>query len=149
MCTSVSCIISAPLGPPQSVSCVPITSRSIFLTWQPPSTPNGIIRNYRINITEQDNSRSWQIISRSPEELITELHPYYIYSVSVAAVTVAEGPYSVHIQIRTYQDGKWHHSSRGVCNRHVHALIFCPPSQCLAVPLAILCQLMSPGRPLH
>lgn len=99
------CIISAPSDPPQSVSGVPTSPTTITLTWQPPSAPNGVISEYRINITEQDTSRSWQLTSQSLVKQITGLHPYYIYSVGMTAVTVGEGPYSSYVEIQTYQDG--------------------------------------------
>lgn len=98
---------SAPSDPPQNVSGVPTSPRSISLTWQPPSIPNGVIREYRISITEQDNSQSRQLTTTSLGHQITELHPYYTYSIRVAAVTVAEGPNSIAIQIQTYQDGNY------------------------------------------
>ena len=102
-----SLALSAPSGPPQNVIGVPTSSRSISLSWQPPSIPNGVIREYRISITEQDSSQSWKLTTTFLARQITGLHPYYIYSVRVAAVTVAEGPNSTAIQIRTYQDGNY------------------------------------------
>lgn len=98
--------IVVPSGPPRSLSGVAISSNTIFLSWQPPLTPNGRIRAYRINITEQETSRSWQLISQSLVKQITSLHPYYTYSIRVTAVTIAEGPYSTNITIQTEQDGK-------------------------------------------
>ena len=36
---------------------------------------------------------------------LTSLHPYYVYSFSVAAVTVGIGPYSTAINTTTDEDG--------------------------------------------
>ena len=35
------------------------------------------------------------------------LHPYYLYECAVSAVTVAEGPYSAPIAVRTHEAGKY------------------------------------------
>ena len=95
----------APSDPPQSVRGVPTSSRSISLSWQPPSTPNGAISAYYIIITELNTSISETVTTQNLEKQVIRLHPYYTYSIRVAAVTVAEGPYSSPIQIQTYQDG--------------------------------------------
>ena len=36
---------------------------------------------------------------------LSSLHPYYVYECSVSAYTVAAGPYSEIITIRTAEDG--------------------------------------------
>ena len=41
------------------------------------------------------------------EKLIDNFHPFYNYSCSVAAVTVAEGPYSAMVLTATLEDGQF------------------------------------------
>lgn len=43
--------------------------------------------------------------SSSTERLVDSLHPFYNYTCTVAAVTVAEGPFSLSVTITTGQDG--------------------------------------------
>ena len=97
---------SASSGPPESVAGVAVSSRSILISWLPPSMPNGRIREYRIAVTEENTDTETQLISTSLSRLITGLHPFYIYSIKVTAVTVAEGPYASPIEIKTFSDGK-------------------------------------------
>lgn len=99
-------VFIAPSSPPRRVVVVPISSRSLQVSWQPPSTPNGQITEYHINITEI-NTNTWrEVRSTSLTKLITGLHPYYTYITSVAAVTIGKGPYSTPIRIRTFSDGR-------------------------------------------
>ena len=137
----ISLTLSAPSDPPQNVIGVPTSSRSISLSWQPPSIPNGVIRQYRVSFTEQDSSQSWQLTTTSLGRQITGLHPYYTYSVRVAAVTIAEGPNSSVIQIQTYQDGNYIiHCKLAFMHCILPSLI----AQCPVVPPAALFQEMSP-----
>ena len=62
-----------------------------------------MIREYLVNITEEDTGREFQIMTRSPapELQVQFLHPYYLYTLMVAAVTTAVGPFSYSIEAIT------------------------------------------------
>ena len=67
---------------------------------------NGLIRHYLINITELDTGNYFSYSTTTTEFTVEFLHPYYLYSCSVAAVTISAGPYSEPITILTDIDGK-------------------------------------------
>jgi len=83
-------------------------SRTVVLSWNsPPSDQqNGIIREYRVNITEVATGRMFQRVSATTTIEITSLHPFYIYEWKVSAFTVGEGPYTSMLTISTPEDGK-------------------------------------------
>lgn len=80
----------------------------MLLSWiQPPlESFNGVLRYYWINIVEEDTSRAYFEYLLGNGGFLSSLHPFYTYTVSVAAVTIAPGPYSNNITITTYQDGE-------------------------------------------
>ena len=67
---------------------------------------NGIIREYVINITEVNTGSIVQKVSTTNSLLLENLHPYYTYSVMVAAYTIESGPYSTAFLFTTAEDGK-------------------------------------------
>ncbi len=88
---------SVPEGPPLALAGVSLDSRTLHLTWQPPvsSLRNGVIREYRINITEMETSTtSHYSTSGSQSYTVASLHPFYNYQCTVAAYTVGLGPFS-------------------------------------------------------
>ena len=97
----------APDAPPQSVSGYAINATSIFLGWEPPpnDTHNGIIRSYQINCTEIDSGSLLDVSSIETEVIITELHPAYMYSCRVSAVTVEIGVFSGNTTVTTEEAG--------------------------------------------
>ena len=103
------CIYSAPSSPPQSVGLSPVNSRSVSISWSPPlaNATNGVIREYRINITEVITGRIIYLTSTTTSITAAGLHPYYFYECVITAVTVAVGPYSQTIQITTPEDGSY------------------------------------------
>lgn len=88
-----------------------IDSTTVKLNWAPPpyTNQNGIIRKYIIKATEMEtgNMFSWESFTTSIEVLT--LHPYYTYQFSVAAYTVAVGPYTSPVNFRTHPDSKTSH----------------------------------------
>ena len=82
---------------------------SFRLTWDPPPEENhhGVIRGYRVYVTEIDTGRELQFSTDDSEtEIIVEnLHPYYLYNCSVAAITIAESPHRAVIGVRTAEAG--------------------------------------------
>lgn len=101
---------SAPSGTPQNLSVLATSSRTAFLTWDPPDVPlrNGEIISYTINVSVVESEEMLQFISESPELELSSLRPYHTYMYMVAASTVAgEGPFSVVITIRMPEDCKY------------------------------------------
>ena len=104
----IICFFLAPSGPPEGISAVALGPRIIQINWsQPlPEEQNGIIRSYLVNVTVAETGQRIQLTTNSTNITATNLHPFYHYHYSVAAVTVALGPYTeIHI-LQTPQDGK-------------------------------------------
>ncbi len=66
---------------------------------------NGIITEYRINVTELETGNVLVRFSTTTSVTVTALHPYYTYVCIVSAHTVATGPYTDTFAIRTPEDG--------------------------------------------
>ena len=83
-------------------------STSFTLSWDPPPPEhhNGIIREYRVNVTERLTGRAFQFSTTTADLLVTDLRPYYEYNCVVVAVTVDEGPHSSAIVVRTREARK-------------------------------------------
>ena len=86
----------------------PVSSTSISLSWAPPPAAdiNGVIVEYRINITEVATGRVFTLTSSTTSLTAQGLHPFYVYECVVSAFTVAIGPYSQVFHITTPEDGK-------------------------------------------
>ena len=100
----------APESHPLNSTGYAINSTHIALNWSSPheSDLNGILREFRINVTEAVTSTLTQY-STSPdttEIIIGPLHPFYIYHCTVVAHTVEGGPSTAVISVRTHEDGK-------------------------------------------
>ena len=83
-----------------------VSSRAVSLSWQPPpiSTQNGIIQEYKMTVRETRTKAEIYLKSQTPKMTVDNLHPYFEYQISVAAVTVDVGPYET-ITITTLQEG--------------------------------------------
>ena len=66
---------------------------------------NGIIRYYLVNVTEINTGYHYQTTSTTSDIALSNLHPYYTYSITVAAYTIEEGPFSTPVSFTTLQDG--------------------------------------------
>ena len=98
----------APSSSPTSFLSTAITSRSLSLSWDSLSLEhqNGIVRYYIINVTENDTGSQFQLLSYNLYTTLSNLHPYYTYSVSVAAYTILPGPFSPPLILTTAEDGE-------------------------------------------
>lgn len=78
--------------------------------WREPRSDdqNGLIRLYWINVTEIETGINWQLMSDNRNVTVQSLHPFYSYSLVVAAQTVALGPFSSPVQIEMPEDG-WYY----------------------------------------
>ena len=97
----------APTAAPVSPSGQAVNATTIMLTWSPPpaENQNGVIRNYIINITELETGIVFRRASLSTSILVYSLHPFYRYVVTIAAVTVEQGPATVAFTVQTREDG--------------------------------------------
>ena len=100
-------ISTVPTSAPQNLNGMSATSTTISLSWNPPPLrdQNGIIREYRINITEVETGRTWQITSTTIVAMVQSLHPFYRYEWSVSAYTIGIGPYTAISVVTTVEDG--------------------------------------------
>jgi len=85
-----------------------VRSDSISISWIPPDSGelNGELTFYLVNITEQETNSSTQIMSTKNGAILDFLHPFYVYQISVSAVTVMPGPFSEELSVTTLEDGK-------------------------------------------
>ena len=99
---------TAPSGPPQMISAVALDPRMIKISWSLPlpEEQNGIIEIYVVNITVAETDEHIQLRTNNMTITAEGLHPYYNYHITVAAVTIAIGPYTVNQVVQTPQDGK-------------------------------------------
>jgi len=81
---------------------------SIFLTWEPPplEEQNGIIRHYEVVLLAIHTGETHNQTSTTTSITVTSLRPYTTYNCTVAAETVATGPFTTAIIVQTPQAGK-------------------------------------------
>lgn len=113
---SLVILLVAPAAPPTNFSGSVVSSSRLALSWSPPPAHlrNGLISRYVVNVTELPTNIV--LLFNATENLNSDLigfivpglHPYYRYSISIAAFTVAEGPKSDAIILETLEDGKWY-----------------------------------------
>ena len=86
-----------------------VDSTSILIDWDAPplEEQNGIIRQYIVNVMVSETAEKLQfnVISSNTSLLLNHLHPYYNYFITVATVTVSDGPFSQISNIKTPEDG--------------------------------------------
>ena len=89
------------------MTAIALDSTSIFLSWFPPPPihQNGIVREYRITITEVDTGTILEVVSTITSATVLSLHPYYSYNCVVSAYTVGAGPYTEVVSVRTLEEG--------------------------------------------
>ena len=104
--TQLYCLI-APTSPPEDVTITNVSSTEIYISWTEPLEDqiNGIIRNYEIELAEVETNVIITETTAHNEIIVSSLHPYYQYKVSVAAVTIATGPFSTPLSVTTKEAG--------------------------------------------
>jgi len=87
---------------------VVLSSSTISLNWNPPAIEdqNGIVRYYIVNVTEIPTGSIFQFTTNATGLSVPLLHPAYVYSIAVSAVTIYLGPFSTNIKLRTFEEGK-------------------------------------------
>ena len=97
---------AAPSGPPQGISAVALGSRRIQINWSQPLPEEHNVQSYIVNITVAETRQHMQLTTNNTTITAESLHPYYNYYISVAAVTIALGPYTETHVLQTPQDGE-------------------------------------------
>lgn len=84
------------------------SSVQVVIEWKPPheENRNGVIDHYMVNISETETEQHYQEVSISPSLTLSDLHPFYTYQISVAAVTIGVGPYSALTTFRMLEAGR-------------------------------------------
>ena len=84
-----------------------MNSTAIQVQWEPPplADQNGVIRSYIVNISVAETGSSFQQTSETTALYISNLHPFYTYTLSVAAVTIGQGPYGLVLTVQMPEDG--------------------------------------------
>lgn len=86
-----------------------INSSSLRLSWDEPpdEEQNGIIVSYSINVTVLESEEQLSFIAEGTRLELYNLHPFYTYSVTMAAATVnGTGPYSAAFTVQLPPDGE-------------------------------------------
>ena len=99
---------TAPSEPPLDVRALNVQSRLVELAWSPPpaDTHNGVIVHYIIFYKELQTGQNTTVTSFNTVITLGNLHPFYNYTITVAAYTIATGPFSTQLHIQTLEDGK-------------------------------------------
>lgn len=99
---------TAPSSSPRNVQISAVSSSGFLISWSAPLAVdhNGNIRSYTMDIMEENTGNQQQFSTSTNSFRVESLHPYYNYTCTVSAVTVAGGPYSAPITVITLEDGK-------------------------------------------
>ncbi len=83
-------------------------SKTIVVSWNPPAPyeQNGVIDYYILKVAETETRLEFTLTPNATIQVVYNLHPYYTYQLSVAAVTIGQGPFSTEYTITTPEDGK-------------------------------------------
>lgn len=98
-----------PSLPPTEIQVLEVSAHNFSLDWSPPpeEAHNGIIRSYRLNVTELATGRYFTRHTSELQYAFLTLHPYYTYVFTVAAVTIRPGPPSEIVAVTTLETGKF------------------------------------------
>ena len=133
---------TAPSGPPQNVSAVVLSATHLLLSWEPPPNEeqNGVIEYYVVTICQFESNICYTYYIEDLQYNVQNLHPYYMYECTVAAVTVDLGPSSSPITVRMFQDGKYvlPKDFKISLNENLYISIAAPSSPPLAINILIL-----------
>ena len=100
---------AAPDSPPTAVAVGAESPYEVRVTWSPPTTPNGIITQYRLSATLNGSPLPSIIVPRDDlTRVIDGLTPFGIVTVMISASTiVGEGPSSPTVTLRTLEARKY------------------------------------------
>ena len=107
---TIPCIASVvSSGPPRNVTAHPISSTELTITWRVPREylQNGKIRHYNVSLYKPaKGEKSWHLTTDATAHwTVPNLHPYSIYHIRVAAITIGLGVFSPDVTVRMDEDG--------------------------------------------
>ena len=81
---------------PENITVNALNATIAQLAWEPPPPEhrNGIIEEYIIKVTGIDTKEEYELHSNQTFATISDLQPFHRYNFSIAAVTIAVGPFS-------------------------------------------------------
>jgi receptor-type tyrosine-protein phosphatase Q len=93
---------AVPSDVPLNVAAESLNATHAMLAWDPPPPEhqNGLIELYIIHITVTDTGKELQHMSVYNSTVIGPLHPFYTYKFSIAAQTVAVGPFTTPVAVK-------------------------------------------------
>lgn len=102
-------LYAAPSSSPSEVLVLDVFSSNFTVQWAPPpvNTHNGILRGYLVNITELNTARNFVRTTSETSLVVSHLHPYYIYHVTVLAATVSHGPPTAGVTVTTLETSEF------------------------------------------
>ena len=73
-----------------------MNATSVLVSWIPPPEEdrNGIIQGYTIRVVGVHTDEDFTLSVTFTEAVVGDLHPFYSYKFTVAAVTISHGPFS-------------------------------------------------------
>ena len=124
---------AAPFSPPSALLLTPLSPSTLSISWQPPAPEdqNGVIQFYTVKVIEEERmiERVENATNNTTVFSLDGLHPYYHYTISVAAVTVAVGPFNTPEIIHMPPAGMFPHRCIPPHYKHnVYWLFFKVPS---------------------
>ena len=97
--------VTVPLDSPQNFAAETIDSTSIYLSWNRPTTPNGIVTRYSLSYNAVDGLTIGPLLITDTLFTVEDLNEDTEYAFSIAAATsVGLGP-SAETSNRTVEDG--------------------------------------------
>ena len=99
---------TVPNGYPRNATATVLDSSTVDCSWLPPlpEEVNGIITGYAVHITGQDNSEIAELQTNTTSIQIRDLHPFYSYVFTAAAITNAgQGPFSPAVYFQMLSAG--------------------------------------------
>ncbi len=132
---------TAPTGSPENVSQRALNSTVIMLSWTelPYRQRNGIVSHYAVRVCQIEPYGQCEEYLATGTTLELLLHPHYKYSWTVAAYTVAMGPYNESLPFQMPEDSKCMMLLLGgMCLLYIQNNFIISCSYCMHVPRSII-----------
>lgn len=86
---------------------IPTSERTLLLSWNelPEDEANGVVKYYVVKVFVSESTKHFQYTLQDTYLIVSNTHPYYTYSVRVAAYTIGTGPYTDEVTVVTPQEG--------------------------------------------
>ena len=98
---------TVPTSPPNDVMIKIMSSSVVLITWSAPNKTqqNGLIQYYTLSLVDEETGLVQEHISTDTNITITHLHPSFIYTMNISAVTVGAGS-KLTTSFQMPEDGK-------------------------------------------